>query len=133
MKRVLFPALLLLAACGTPQEQCISRNTRDLRTVESLIAQTQTNLTRGYAVEKETIILPTVRPCYAPGRPTKENPNPAPVMRYCDADVAHTTSRPVAIDLDAEALKLRQLKTRQRELSLQAQAITQQCQQLYPQ
>lgn len=132
MKRVLFPALLLLAACGTPQEQCISNNTRDLRTVERLIAESETNLNRGYAVERETVYMPSMRPCWAPGRPTKNNPNPAPVMRYCDVDVAQTFNRPVAIDLEAEADKLRQLKAKQRELSRRATEVVAQCRQLYP-
>ena len=54
MKRLLSIALLALAGCGTPQEQCINRNTRDLRTVDRLIVETQGNLQRGYALETVT-------------------------------------------------------------------------------
>ena len=54
MKRLTFPVLVLLAACGTPQEQCIRYNTRDLRTVDRLIAETEGNLDRGYAIETIT-------------------------------------------------------------------------------
>jgi hypothetical protein len=50
----LFPilGLALLTACGTPQEQCVARNTRDLRTVDKLIAEVQGNLARGYALRE---------------------------------------------------------------------------------
>ena len=40
--------LALLAACGTPQEQCIGRQTREYRTVAALLAEVNGNLARGY-------------------------------------------------------------------------------------
>ena len=58
MKRLTFLALAALAACGTPQEQCINRNTRDLRTVDRLIAEAEGNLQRGYAYETITVYEP---------------------------------------------------------------------------
>ena len=58
MNRITLSTLLLLAACGTPQEQCINRNTRDLRTVDRLITEAQGNLARGYAYEQITISTP---------------------------------------------------------------------------
>ena len=54
MKRLAFAALAALAGCGTPQEQCINRNTRDLRVVDRLIVETEGNLQRGYALETVT-------------------------------------------------------------------------------
>jgi hypothetical protein len=45
MKRALL-SLLLLTACGTPQEQCINSVTRDMRVVDRLIAETEANLAR---------------------------------------------------------------------------------------
>ena len=52
------PALMILpflalAACATPREQCIGQATRDLRVLNSLIAETQGNLARGYAIEEQ--------------------------------------------------------------------------------
>ena len=55
MKRLLLCSFALLAACGTPQEQCIAYGTRDLRTVDKLIVETEGNLTRGYALEEKVI------------------------------------------------------------------------------
>lgn len=43
---VLFPALALLASCADP---CTSPATRELGTVDKLIAQTKANIARGYA------------------------------------------------------------------------------------
>ena len=41
MKRLMLLPVLFLAACGTPQEQCISANTRDLQVVDRLIRMIQ--------------------------------------------------------------------------------------------
>ena len=72
MKRFALPVLALLAACGTPQEQCINRNTRDLRTVDRLITETEGNLQRGYAYEQITISTPTWVYCDVPQVPEGE-------------------------------------------------------------
>ncbi|AWD22847.1 hypothetical protein [Fuscovulum blasticum] len=132
MKRLALPLLALLAACGTPQEQCISRVTRDLRTVDRLIAQSEGNLRRGYAIEEYTVRYPTFRPCLRPGRPTAENPSPAPVTGTCrDWDV-ETHTRPKAIDLANEARLLEQLKAKRKQLSRAAEPGIAQCRAVYP-
>ena len=51
MKPLILPVLLILFACGTPQEQCIAGSTRDARVVNDLIRETEANLARGYALE----------------------------------------------------------------------------------
>ena len=67
--RLVFIPLLLasLAACGTPQEQCIRRETAELRKVERLLADTQGNLARGYGYETDTITTHQWVACIAPG------------------------------------------------------------------
>ncbi len=124
--------LATLAACGTPQEQCIRNNTRDLRTVEKLISEAQGNLDRGYAIERYEVTVPDWRPCirYVPG--TKEDPTPRPVSTTCRTWDTEIRSRPRSIDLAAEAKKLSQLQVKQRELSARAQSVVAQCQKLYP-
>src|SRR5690606_37898731 len=47
--------VLMVAACGTPQEQCISRNTREYRTVSNLLTEVEGNLARGYAWQERTV------------------------------------------------------------------------------
>ena len=131
MKKYAFVFLGLLAACGTPQEQCIRNNTRDLRTVEKLIAESQANLARGYALERYEVTVPDWEPCirYVPGG--KGQPA-QPVQSTCRSWDTEIRTRPKSIDLAQEAKQLRQLQTKQRELARQAQSVVAQCRQLHP-
>ena len=122
MPRIVLFALLALAACATPFEQCVSNATKDIRVLNRLITVTQGNLTRGYAIEE---------------RPTLENENQVcgeidgePV--YCEVAVAGTKKVPVAIDLVAEAAKLDSLLARRAKMSSYAEKVVAQCGALYP-
>lgn len=128
MKRLLFPALALLAACGTPQEQCINANTRDLRTVDRLIVETEGNLERGYAFEERTIHQAYWGYCLQP-----QIPGAPPVTpQLCLKDREITVDRPKAIDLEEEARKLESLKIKRKELAAKAEAVIAQCKAMYP-
>ncbi|MBN8631802.1 MAG: hypothetical protein J0L76_13195 [Rhodobacterales bacterium] len=128
MKRLTFLTLATLAACGTPQEQCISRNTRDLRTVDRLIAESEGNLKRGYAIETVTVYEDYWTHC--PGRPRADG-QPVP-PRLCLDERPVTERRPKAIDLYAEARKLDSLKAKRKLLSREAEAVIAQCKATYP-
>lgn len=130
MRRALFPALLILTACGTPQEQCINRNTRDLRTMQKLVDETQTNITRGYAIEEYTVYVPVWRICEVQPQPVDGQPAPPP--RYCFEDEPQTRTRPKAIDLRAEAAKLESLLERRDQLAKAAEPVIAQCKVQYP-
>ncbi len=106
MKIRLLMMLLPLVACGTPQEQCIGAATRDMRVVDRLIAEVQGNLARGYAYETVTIFTPEWQDCTP--RATDANPDPKP--KLCFEDVPQTVRKAVAIDLNAEAAKLKSLQ-----------------------
>jgi hypothetical protein len=129
MKRFVILTLGLVAACGTPQEQCISRNTRDLRTVDRLIAETQGNLDRGYAFETITVYEDYWTYCTAPPVPEGQ---PAPAPRLCLDERPVTEQRAKAIDLNAEARKLDSLKAKRRELARKAEPVIAQCKAAYP-
>ena len=130
MKNILLTtALLALVACGTPQEQCIGAVTRDLRVVEGLITETQGNLARGYAFARVVETRPRFVDCTP--KPTTETPNPRP--RQCLEDVSETVTRPVAIDLNAEAAKLASLQTKRAQQASAATAAIAACQRQYPQ
>lgn len=129
MKRLSFLALAALAACGTPQEQCINRNTRDLRTVDRLIAETQGNLERGYAYETITVYEDYWTTCPMPAPVEGE---PAPQPRMCLDERPVTEQRPKAIDLNAEERKLDSLKSKRNQLARQAEAVIAQCKAQYP-
>ena len=129
MKKSLLLLPLLLVACGTPQEQCINRNTKDLRTVERLIKETDGNLKRGYAIEYYEIRVPVA---YACSRVVQTPEGPREVTSTCRGWDTDTVSRPKTIDLDAEALKLKQLQRKRAELTKQAESVVRQCQAMYP-
>ena len=138
----LFPpltVLALLAACGTPQEQCITRETRDLRILNRLISETEGNLKRGYALEEVTIYREEWAWCQPPvAAGTGSNARPAdtvvapPTPVMCLQDRASTETRPKAIDLRAEAAKLASQKAKQAELSRAAERSIAQCRSAYP-
>lgn len=128
MKRLLLPALFALAACGTPQENCIYGATRDARVVTNLISQTEANIARGYGLEK-TIEMKTEWVDCTP-LPTEDNPTPKPHM--CFDEVPTEVTRPVALDLNAEKAKLTSLRQKQAAQAAQSSAIVAECQALYP-
>ena len=130
MRRLLLPALLILTACGTPQEQCINRNTRDLRTMQKLVDETQANITRGYAIEEYTAWVPVWQICEVPAAAAAGEPAPPP--RYCFEQEPETRTRPKAIDLRAEAAKLESLLQRRDELARAAEPVIAQCRAQYP-
>lgn len=130
MKRLLL-LLPLLAACGTPQEQCIARVTRDLRVVDRLIAETETNINRGYAMEEVTVWRMEWVVCAPPPPPPKPGMKPPP-PRMCMDREPDTVLRPKAIDIAEESRKLKQLKDKRAQLSRDATPLIEQCRIAYP-
>lgn len=129
MQRVMILGLCLgLAACGTPQSRCINSVTRDLQVVDGLIAQVQGNLARGYGYETVTQSAPEYVDCTP--APTKKNPHPR--AQSCFENVDRSFTRPLAIDLDAEAAKLASLQRKRASLAAAATPAIQACQQQYP-
>lgn len=129
------PLCLLLIACGTPQEQCIARETRDLRVVDKLIAETEGNLARGYASEEITIsrtVWVQCAPIAVPPPAEGEPPPPPPAPRLCLEDQDETITRPKAIDLASEQSKLSGLKAKRKQLSAAANRSITACQKAYP-
>jgi hypothetical protein len=129
MKRLLCIALLALAGCGTPQEQCISRNTRDLRTVDRLIVETEGNLERGYALETVTRYEDYWDTCFD----NVEIDGRISLRPYsCEREYSYTELRPRAIDLKAEAQKLDSLKQKRNDLARTAKPLIAQCKAEFP-
>lgn len=120
--------LLVLAACGTPQERCIARNTRDLTQVNRFIAEAQGNLARGYAYEDVTDTRMEWVPCYAPPATPGDKPKP----HLCWEERTYTERRAKAIDLGAEQSKLEGLLRKRDELLAAAQPVIAQCKAEYP-
>ncbi|MFT5743559.1 MAG: hypothetical protein ACI86S_001630 [Paracoccaceae bacterium] len=118
--------LLAFAACATPREQCIGQATRELRVINSLITETQGNLSRGYALVEQQDVRVLRTMCEG----TNEDGS---TFRFpCEETETFTRNVPVAIDLNAEQAKLRSLQERQTQEQRRAQAATQQCIAIHP-
>lgn len=118
--------LLFVAACASPRDQCISSVTRDLRVVDALVAQTQANLARGYALTTETEVRTIPQTC------SRENADGS-VSRYrCDQIQTYDRDVPVTINVAEERIKLDQLLTRQAALRTATGPAVQQCVATYP-
>lgn len=115
-------AIAVLASCSE-QQMCISRATKDLRVVRGFAAEAEANLKRGYAlVEVEKVEL--VREiCQVLEDGTEI---------FCEVPVITTVKEPKAIDLDAEAAKLKTLKSKEAQLARQAEADVAACKAAYP-
>ena len=130
LRATLLGGMALLAACGTPQEQCIAGVTRDIRVLDRLIAESEANLQRGYALRE--VVIPDSRYvlCH-PGRPAAAG-QPAIAPQYCWRDFDRTVTRPAAINLADERVKLAEMKKKQAQLSRAAAPAIAQCRALYP-
>lgn len=100
MRRLALLPFLLLAACETPQEACLRDSSREAGIVEGLIAQTEGNLRRGFAIEEEQVLRTVPDFCVEEDREGRER------HTFCDRTEVRDVSRPVAIDPAAEQAKL---------------------------
>jgi hypothetical protein len=119
-------AALALAACETPRESCLSSASRDLTIMESLIRETQGNIDRGYAIEREQEVTVDRDFCRV------EREDGSIRLRPCDRTRVENVRRPVAIDLRAEQAKLDSLLERRATLASQTAARQQACLATYP-
>jgi hypothetical protein len=104
MRRKYLSLLLLpLAACATPQEQCVAAATQDLRVLDALILETRTNIERGFGVEEVIVPNSGFTWCYG-------NWGYNTGINFCSAPSTRTVERPVTIDLEVERRKLRELE-----------------------
>lgn len=115
---------LALAACATPQQQCINRETRDLRVVNSLIAQLETNIARGYTLVPSVTYMPQWVFCGPPHG--KYGPG------MCLDTIPTTVARPASFDIAEAQRQLAQLKQKRRELEQRASSAVAQCRAAYP-
>lgn len=121
---------LTLAACGTPREQCIYRNTLELRRVTELLSEVEGNLARGYAWEEYEIERTRWEHC---DRIVKDKDGKTVVVPdMCLEDYTDTIRRRVAIDPAAEQRKAAGLRVKQAQLNREAKAKVEACKTAYP-
>ncbi|WP_373355698.1 hypothetical protein [Pseudoroseicyclus sp. CXY001] len=118
--------LLALAACGTPQEQCINRAAQELRTLDRLIDQTAANLDRGFALETRQELVTRPRLC---GGMTEDGQS---ITYQCERTETVDRQVPVAIDLNAERAKLASLRERRGQMAGEVQGQVAACRAAYP-
>lgn len=122
--------VLALAACGTPQERCISRNTSEFRTVSSLLADVEGNIARGYAWEERQVTRTRFEQCQTV---TRDREGRAVITTHgCWRDVVESERYRVPIDPAAEARKRDGLIARRDALSRGAEAAVAACRAAYP-
>lgn len=102
--------LAALASCATPEERCIARATKDLRIVSALIAETEANLARGYAIQTYSDERLVMHLCAGDDDRSE----------ICWIPETRTRTRPVAIDAAAERRKLADLRAKKEELDIVA-------------
>ncbi len=108
IRATLIAAVLCLTACATPKERCLLQAQPDLTEIDALIAETEANLDRGYALEQGPIS--TVGVAFCTGS----------TARICIGGQSDIAGRPIAVDPDAEARKLKNLRERRVELQTRA-------------
>ncbi|SEH66520.1 hypothetical protein [Paracoccus alkenifer] len=121
---------LMLVSCGTPQEQCITRNTREYRTVANLLTEVEGNLARGYAWEERTVWRPEFGQCRYVVRDKDGNPHVA--YRGCWRDAPETERYRVPIDPSVETRKAESLRERLKALTPGAEAAVRACRAAHP-
>ena len=132
MRKLIVFAVLgfgVLTGCGTPQERCINRETREIRHLQDMLDEVEGNLARGYAFETITVYEDYWTYCPMPA-PVEGQPAPKP--RMCLDERPVTEQRPKAIDLNEEARKLASLKEKRKSLALQAEKVIAACKAQYP-
>lgn len=132
MRKIAIVVLLGLAACGSQQERCINRSTAEVRRLQSLVAEVDGNLARGYAFEEYDVPMTSWEFCgydHYPGRDGRVVVR----SRMCLEDDYVTRRRSVPIDPQSEQRKRDALVARIKQLTPQMNAEVQACRATYPQ
>ncbi len=114
-------SLLVLTACATPEQACIKRATKELAIIDRLIAETEENLARGYAIRQESEPALRLVLCTSPD----DN------FHFCTEPGVRIVKSPVAIDPLAERRKLETLRRKRQEALAQARAGIRACRARY--
>lgn len=123
-------SVLTVAGCGTPQERCIGRNTREYRTISNLLTEVEANLLRGYAWEERTVRRMEWDDC--PYVVIDDDGRRHYRTRDCSRYVTDIERYRVPIDPQAEERKRAYLSQRKKALASQASAAVKACQAAYP-
>jgi hypothetical protein len=121
---VLSSVLLLTLAGCSEQQMCINKATREVRTLDRLINESEMNLARGYRMEDETVMFHRFVVCGPVGQ------NGRPYM--CFEPEEQTVQRPVPIDPTVEKRTLANMKAKRAALVKPVSASVAECKLVYP-
>lgn len=114
--------LTLVAACATPQKQCIARETAEYRAVTAQIEELEETLERGYALHRQTVPYFDTRICHVEGK----EPFTCTRTRF------HTIETPVTVDMDDTRKKLARLNAQRIKLAPAAATAREACIRAHP-
>ena len=113
--------ILIVSACATPREQCISQVSQNYNVLVSAISNTEQNIFRGYAVHKQSVPYSYPGICYA-----------GAITYSCPKTGYRTKETPVAVNVNEERRRLATLKGNfSREKTVAENGIAQ-CQAAHP-
>lgn len=122
---LLLPALIL-TACATPRESCISSANSQLRSLQSDISTAQGNIDRGFAIFTQTGTREIEKTC-------QEQTPEGDLIRFdCDETETFTTDVPVAINVAEERAKLNRLVAQLSPLQNATDRAVEQCIAIHP-
>lgn len=98
-------AILMIAGCASPRQQCIQAAQADLQALEQQIADLELALQRGYRQLRETAPRTTLHICAWPREP----------VLFCTRHTPGQSATRVAVDVAAERELLAQLQQKRVE------------------
>ena len=121
-KAIPLAVLLALAACATPQQQCIAKVSGEYKGLAAQAQVARDNIARGYAIHRQRVPYRVVGTCTN----TLGEPYPCMQTRH------RMQETPVAIDVAAERQKLAEIEARMAASKARTEAAVAQCRSAYP-
>jgi hypothetical protein len=117
-----FASLMLLSACSTPLEDCVSNAQRNYNATYQAIQVAEGNVARGYAINSQQVPYQYTGSCY----------NSYIGSYACQQTGYRTDNTPVAIDVNEERRKIRKYSAALPNIKKQTEAAVEQCRRTYP-
>ena len=105
---LVLPLCLGLVACTTPREACVENAEAEYRGLQTAIAIAESNIARGYAVERDQYAYRGATFCM--GGTFGDNPYLG--LSNCNSTRYRTVVTPVPIDIEEEERKLASMRAR---------------------
>lgn len=120
-----FFALLGLAACATPRQRCESAVSNDIIVLDLLIAETEANIERGYAIRTERVPYSYPAACVGFGFAYGN-------FGMCQRTVLRTRTIPEAISVEEQRAQLASMRESRAQKERTAAEGLAQCAARYP-